>query len=243
MRTLLKVEMLKLRSARIWWIIAAGAVLPGVITCLSFWEESTLVWREYIHVAMLIFNVQSLLTFSAFAAVMSAREYEENTMEMTLCYPYPRHHFLIAKLMIMVVVIAVTVAMFALFTIGFGMGLVSEPLSSAMLWLFIRVLLQLIFMHVLIIPAAFLAAMMSRMALPSVMLGMVSMCICMMLYNTTFIQFIPPAIPFVLSDHLLGMDVMSLLPNYTIHWSILGAYFVLLLFAGVRMPMAVQGKE
>lgn len=243
MLRILEVEIKKLRSSKMWWMIMVGAILPAIITYLSFLERADLSWLEFIHVAMLIFNVQSLLTFSAFAAFLCAREYEENTMEVNLCYPYPRYYFLIVKWMIMLFIIAITTILFAVFTMGFGVLLLSLPLQADLLLKFILVLLQVIVMHFLIAPAAFFIAMLSRMAISGVIVGIVNMCLCMMLYQTNFIQFIPPCIPFVLADQLLGMDVMIIEPNYFIHWGILVGYSVLLLIGSFIVPVKVHGKE
>ncbi len=229
MLRIIEAEIKKLYSSKMWWIIIVGSTLPGAITYLSLLEQANLSWQVFVHVAMLIFNVQSLLTFSAFAAFLYAREYESNTLEVTLCYPYPKYFFLTAKLVIMFLVIGITVILFAISTFCLGADLVSPPLQTDMLWQYIKIFLQLIIMHFLLIPATFLMAIISHLAISGVIWGIVNMCLCMMLYNTNFIQFIPPCVPFVLSDHLLGMDVMKISPNYTIHWSILIIYFVLLL--------------
>jgi hypothetical protein len=61
---------------------------------------------------------------------------------------------------------------------------------------------------------------------------MVGMCLCMSLYNTSFIQFLPPCIPFVLSDHMLGMNVMPIYSNYAVHWIIMILSFVVVLSLG-----------
>lgn len=243
MLRIFEVEIKKLHSSKMWWMIMVGSILPAVITYLSFLERADLSWLEFIHVALLNFNVQSLLTFSAFAAFLCAREYEENTMEVNLCYPYPRYYFLIVKWMIMLCIIAITTILFVVFTLSFGALLLSLPIEVDLLLKFILVLLQVIVMHFLLVPAAIFIAMLSRMAISGVVVGIVSMCLCMMLYQTNFIQYIPPCIPFVLSDHLLGMDVMLIEPNYIIHWSILGGYSVLLSLSSCIVPVKVHGKE
>lgn len=229
MLRIIEAEIKKLYSSKMWWIIIVGSTLPGSITYLSLLKQANLSWQVFVHVAMLIFNVQSLLTFSAFAAYLYAREYESNTLEVTLCYPYPKHYFLTAKLIIMFLVIGFTVTLFAISTLCFGVALISPTLQTDMLWQFIKIFLQITIMHFLLVPATFLIAIISHLAVSGVILGIVNMCLCMILYNTSFIQFIPPCVPFVLSDHLLGMDVMKIAPNYSIHWSILIIYFVLML--------------
>lgn len=97
-------------------------------------------------------------------------------------------------------------------------------------------------MHFLLIPAVFFLAEYSRMAISGVIYGIIGMCLCMMLYKTNYIQFIPMCIPFNLIDHILGMDVMRLLPNYSIHWSILAVWFLLFLLLGVNARTGIYRR-
>lgn len=225
-------ELKKLISSKMWLLIILGAVLPAAITWLSLLEQKSLTWQEFIHVAMLCFNVSSLLVFSTFAAFIWAREYEENTVEVTMCYPYPKHHFLTVKLMLMLPVIILTTALFAIVTVICGSLFFHALPESGIFRLFISVFLSMAAMHFLIIPAAFLAAILTRRTFSGIIWGIIGMCMCMTLYGTGFIQFLPPCIPFVLSDHLLGMNVMYINPNYMIHWAILGCSFIGLTAAG-----------
>lgn len=243
MLRILEAEMKKLYSSKMWWLIAAGAVLPALMTYLSFLEQRDISWLVFIHVTLLIFNVQSLLTFSAFAAFLSAREYEENTIEVILCYPYPKQYFLLAKLIIMLLVVGMTAILFGICTLCFGTILLPISLTPALLWQFIKVLLLVALMHFLLVPAAFLLAELTHMAISGVIYGIANMCLCMMLYSTNFIQFIPPCIPFVLADHILGMDVMKILPNYGIHWSILVVWFALTLYMSVNIRPSIYSRS
>lgn len=243
MLRILEAEIKKLYASKIWWLIAVGAVLPGLITCLSFLQQRDISWLVFIHVALLIFNVQSLLTFSTFASFLCAREYEDNTIEIILCYPYPKWNFLFAKLSIMFLAIGITAILFGICTLCFGAALLSSALTSTLLWHFIKILLLVILMHFLLIPAAFLLAELTRMAISGVIYGIIGMCLCMTLYKTNFIQFIPTCIPFDLTDHILGMYVMKILPNYGIHWSILAVWFALFLIINVNIRPSIYSRS
>lgn len=229
MLRILEAEIKKLFASKIWWLIAIGAVLPGLITYLSFLQSRNISWLIFLHVALLIFNVQSLLTFSAFAAFLCAREFEDNTIEVILCYPYPKRDFLFAKLTIVFFVIGCTAVLFGICTLCFGAVLLPSAISQTLLWHFLKILLLVLLMHFLLIPSVFFLAELSRMAISGVIYGIIGMCLCMMLYKTDFIQFIPTCIPFNLTDHILGMNVMKILPSYSIHWSILAVWFVVFL--------------
>lgn len=231
MLRMIHVEFKKLYASKIWWLILAGGILPAIIAWLSLLDQADLTWQGFIHVAMLIFNVQSLLILSAFAAYLWAREYEENTIEISMCYPCPKHLFLTVKMLIMLLVTALTVVLFMTATLVCGAILLTAPLNTQILWQFMTIALSLTAMHFLVVPAAFLAAILTRMTVSGIIRGIIGMCMCMTLYGTSFIQFLPSCIPFVLSDHLLGMDVMHIEPNYAIHWAILSFYFIVSLTA------------
>lgn len=243
MHRILEAEIKKLYASKIWWLIAVGAVLPALMTTLSFLEQRDVSWLIFFHVALLIFNVQSLLVFSAFVAFLCAREYEDNTIEVLLCYPYPRQSFLWAKLVILFAVIGMTAVLFGLFALAAGLVLLKAPLASASLWPFIKVLLLSSGMHFLLAPAACYLAELVRMAISGVIYGIAGMCLCMMLYSTDFIQFIPPCIPFNLADHILGMDVMKILPYHGVHWGILGVWFVLFAWAGAKIRPGIYSRS
>jgi bacitracin transport system permease protein len=243
MLRILEAEIKKLYSSKMWWLIAVGALLPTLMTILSFLEQRDISWLVFIHVALLIFNVQSLLTFSTFAVFLCAREYEDNTIEVILCYPYPKKHFIFAKLIIMFFVIGITAILFGICTLCSGGVLLTASITSILQWKFIKLLLLVVLMHFLLIPAAFLLAEITHMVISGVIYGIVNMCLCMMLYNTYFIQFIPQCIPFVLADHILGMDVMKILPNYSVHWGILVVWFALSIHLSVHTRSSIYSHS
>jgi ABC-type transport system involved in multi-copper enzyme maturation permease subunit len=183
---------------------------------------------------MLCFNVPALLVFSTFAAYLWAREYEENMAEIMMCYPYPKHLFLTAKLLIMLFVILLTLILFASTTILGGIFILHEMIDTAIFLLFSKITFCLAIMHFLIVPFAFFITIITQHTVAGLIWGIVGMCLCMSLYNTSFMQFLPPCIPFVLSDHMLGMNVMPIHSSYAIHWTILMISFVVVLSLGYK---------
>jgi hypothetical protein len=229
--TIIRVELKKLNASKMWLLILLGAILPVIIACLSTYKES-ISWQEFIHISMLCFNVPALLIFSTFAAYLWAREYEENVAEIMMCYPYPKHLFLTAKLLIMLIVIMLTLLLFACTTILGGFFILHVMIDATMLLLFLKIAFFLAIMHFLIVPFAFFITIITHHTVAGLIWGIVGMCFCMSLYNTSFMQFLPPCIPFVLSDHMLGMNVMPIHSNYAIHWTILIFSFVVALSLG-----------
>jgi bacitracin transport system permease protein len=243
MLRLMEAEIKKLHASKMWWLLAAGAVLPALITSLSFLEDRDISWLIFMHVALLIFNVQSLLIFSSFAAFLRAREYEENMLEVILCYPYPKRNFLFSKLVIMLLIIGITVILFGMCTLFSGSIFLKASLPPALFRHFIKILLFVSLMHFLLSTAAFFLAGLTHMAVSGVIYGIAGMCLCMMLYSTDFIQFLPVCIPFVLTDHILGMDVMKILPYCGVHWSILAVWSVLFLLADFKKQQDIYSKS
>ena len=226
MRPIILTELKKIKHSKMWWLVIIGTVIPVIIAYLSHFERVDVTWQIYIHSAMLNFNVASLLIFSTFAAFLWAREYEDNTIEISMCYPYPKHRFLTVKLMLMLLVIGLAFALFVITTIILGIMIFSMLPNYDDLRLFINTVFSITVMQFMIVPGAFFLATLTRNTISGAIWGIVCMFMCMTLYRTGFIQYLPPCIPIVLSSNLLGMNVIHVNPNYTIHWIILWGYFI-----------------
>lgn len=189
--------------------------MPGLIASLMLLEESHLDWKEFYHVAMFIYNIQSILTFSAFASYVWAREYEENMMENLLCYPYSKQHIFYAKLLILLPVILVTSVLFVFASHMAAPFLVSGALELENVKEFVSIVGVMVIMHFLLLPFVLFVTMLSRQAVTGIILGVLFMLVCTIFYSSSFIQYIPFIIPMVLADHLLGFDKL-ILSGYTV---------------------------
>jgi bacitracin transport system permease protein len=231
MGRLFKAELKKLRSLHIWWLVAAGGVLPGIIACLTLYRQEKAEWLGFTNMSLLSFNVQSLLTFSAFAAYMWAREYEENTMELILCYPYPRFWLLLVKLMLLFLVIVVTAAFYFCTALTAGSVMFGSFMPQMLLPKLIKALLHTGVMHFLLMPVYLYIAMATKASVSGLIFGIVNMCICMALSQTNYIQYIPQGMPYVMGDKLLGVNSLVMDNDMWFYYSILIGTFLIFMAA------------
>ncbi|MNJ50056.1 ABC-2 family transporter protein [compost metagenome] len=187
-----------------------GAVMPGIIASLTLLDQEHLKWDEFHHVALFIFNIQSILTFSAFASYIWAREYEENMMEELLCYPFPKYKLFLSKLFILLPVIACTSLLFVFNSGVMARFLTEGGIPAELLVEYLLIIGLMILMHFMLMPFMLLVSIVSKQAVTGIVIGVVFMLVCTIFYNTSFIQYIPFIIPMVLTDHLLGFDKLIL---------------------------------
>lgn len=227
MGRLFKAELKKLRSLNIWWLVIAGGILPGVVTYLTLYNQEKVGWLEFTNRSLLSFNIQSLLTFAAFATYMWAREYEENTIELVLCYPYPRFCLVLVKLMVLFLVIVFTTAFFFTTTLIVGRGVSESMMTQELLWKLIKALLHTGTMHFLLIPMYLCIAMITKTSISGLIFGIANMCICMALSQSSLVQYIPQCIPYVIGDNQLGMKSLVVDNDLWVYYSIVVGTFMI----------------
>lgn len=222
---ILEVEFRKLFSSKILGVIFAGIFLPVLMSWMLLMDNENLGWRYFLHGSLYLFNIQSLLTFAVFSSFIWAREYEENTMEVTLCYPYPKFYFFISKLLLMHGIVLFTCLMFALANGAMGAIVISEALDNTLILEFVKVVSLCVLMHFLLLPVTFFATIISKQVLAGIGLGILFLALCMMFSYSSFVQYIPFCIPMVLSDNLFGFRQIPL-DSYSVPWYILSVLFV-----------------
>lgn len=230
-----KVEIIKLRFLKIWWLVIAGAVLPGIITYLTLFQQENGTWLIFTNTCLLTFNVQSLLTYSAFATYIWAREYEDHTMELVLCYPYPRFSLVLIKLVIMFLVIIVTEVLFFGSTLLAGKIMIESMIPEELFTKFIIVLLHTGIMNFLLLPIYFCIAIVTKISISGLIFGIINMCVCMAMNTTGFVQYIPQCIPYVTGDNLMGVKSITVDNSLAFYYGILIAIFLILLFISKKL--------
>lgn len=241
MGKLLIAEIKKLRSLNIWWLVIAGGLLPGGITYLTLFHQEKVEWLAFTNRSLLSFNVQSLLTFAAFAAYLWAREYEEDTIELVLCYPYKRFCLIIAKLILMLFVIILTTVFFLISTLILGSGMFKELMPGELIWKLLNVLLHTDILHLFLVPMYLCIAMVTRASISGLILGITNMCICLTISRTSFVQYIPQCIPYVIGDKQLWVKSMIADHHIGVYYSIAVGTF--LIFAAITKVLADRLKK
>lgn len=196
------------------------------MTYLTLYNQEKVEWLAFTNMSLLSFNVQSLLTFAVFATYMWAREYEENTMEWVLCYPYPRFYLILVKLMILFLVIVLTTALFFFTTLIVGRGMFESMMSQELFWKLIIALLHTDIMHFLLMPMYLCTVMVTKISISGLIFGITNMCICMTLSHTGFVQYIPQCIPYVIGNNQLGMNSFVVDNSLWVYYSIVVGTFM-----------------
>ncbi len=227
MGRLFKAELKKLRSLNIWWLVIAGGTLPTIITYLTLYNKEGVEWLRFINMSLLSFNVQSLLTFATFATYMWAREQEENMVELVWCYPFPRFYLVLVKLIVLFLVIVVTAAFFFFTTMIVARGMFETMIPEELLWKLIKTILHTGTMHFLLVPMYMCIAIVTKISISGLIFGIINMCICMALSHTGMVQYIPQCIPYVMGDHLLGVNSMVIDHSLWVYYSITVGVFVI----------------
>jgi ABC-type transport system involved in multi-copper enzyme maturation permease subunit len=212
-------------SSKMLWLIIAGGILPPVISALMFLSYDSISWKEFINASMDVFNSQSVLTFACFMSFIWAREYEENTMEITLCYPYPKYYLMIGKLIVLLLVIITTSLLWVVGTGISGAFLVQSRIDQNIVMDTLKVLGPIIIMQFMLLPITFFITMLSKQMIAGVVVGVIGVALCTVFQTSDFIQYIPFCIPLVISQHLFGFSKI-LLDHYSTSWSILIGSFV-----------------
>lgn len=232
MGNLVLVELKKLMSSKMLWMIPAGAMLPPIITALTLLDADGVDWTGYIHASMDTFNTLVFLIFASFTSFIWAREYEERMMEITLLYPYPKHKLFIAKLNTMAIIITVTVLLWVVSTCSIGGFLLNTRIESKAVIDFLKVLVPMIVMHFLLIPVTFFVTIVCKNVLVGAILGVIEVSLYYILQSGTIIQYIPLCLPMVISHHLYGFKQI-ILDSYIISWSILIFTFIVSFVASI----------
>ncbi len=232
MGNLVHVEIKKLMSSKILWMIPAGAILPAIISVLTLLDVEGVYWKGYIHTSMDTFNSLAFLIFASFTSFIWAREYEEKMMEITLLYPYPKYILLMAKISLMAIIIALTVLIWAASTCiagGFYMGTMIE---GKVLIELLKVLIPMIVMHFLLVTVTFFITIILKNILVGAILGVIEVSLCYLFQSGTIIQYIPLCLPMVISHNLYGFKKV-ILDSYIVSWSILIVTFIAMLVASI----------
>jgi bacitracin transport system permease protein len=226
---LIRVELKKLTSSRMLWLIVVGGVIPAIIAALMLMNHENIGWKSYLNVSMDVFNSQSLLTFACFTSFIWAREYEENTMEITLCYPYPKYYLLMSKLVVLLLIIICTTILWVLGSGISGALFLGQALEKNIVFQLLKVLGPIVLMQFMLLTITFYVTILTKQILSGVAMGVMCVALCTIFQTSSFIQYIPFCIPLVISHNLFGFHNI-ILYSYSTSWYILIASFVISLF-------------
>jgi len=239
MERLLKAEIIKLRSLKLWWLVIAGGVLPVVITYLTVYNQENVTMQTFVHTSVLTFNIQALLTYATFATYIWARENEEHMMEIVLCYSYPAMWLVSAKLIVMIFIILSANMLFLLSLFCGNLIMFGNRMQIDMLSLIIKALLNSASMNFLLVPLYLGIAVITKLPISGLIFGIINMSICMVFGSTKMIQYIPQCIPYLIGDKILELNSILLSHSRWVYYLILSVVFL----AGVIVDKIMIDKK
>lgn len=201
MYNILITELIKLKRAKILWLIPIGALVPVLMALLALsqmynsYEPKAHTWGYLLDTVLVFVNYTSPAVLAVLAGFVFSREYQENTMNVLCTYPISRLKFYSSKL---AAVLPLSAAMFALsmvFTFIFGYVLKYEIYVPDFLWIFIRCFLLTMLINLLLIPLAAFFGIAGKSVLPSAVLGIAYVMSMMFLNRPEYNVYIPSCIP------------------------------------------------
>lgn len=232
MKNLIHVEIKKLMSSKILWMIPAGALLPPIISALVSLDIEGLDWMTFLTTSTDMFNSLIFLIFASFTSFIWAREYEERMMEITLLYPYPKYKLLLAKICLMAIIITLTVLLFEAGTLIIGNFYIDTTMDKEIIIDFIKILAPLCLMHFLLITFPFFITLLSKSVLTGAVLGVIEVALCYLFKAGAIIQYIPLCLPLVISNNLFGITAITQDSSF-LSWGILIFTFIAFLTGGI----------
>lgn len=205
---IISTEFIKLKKCKILWCIPLCAILPDalIFSMYAFNKKYPIVdWNEYVSNAATFFNLLMAVGFFALiAGFIFSREYGENTVNVMFTYPISRVQFFIGKLIVMLILISITTITSFVLLMTSGIIIKHEPLTANILLAYGKAYVLMIIMHFALVPIMAFLSIYNKSMIPSLILGVASICVNLLILNTPFNTLFPWTVPTILSPHLDG---------------------------------------
>lgn len=178
MLKIIKMELYKFKHSKLLWIIPGAIILSLVLIILEQVGSETpvtLTWNIYFLRNEETFNTSVIsIIFAVITGFIIAREYQYNTIDTVLCYPYSRIQLILSKILTMLPIIVVTFILFFGVVLVSGLLFCQDSLTYTFIGAKLRLYLILSLIHFSIVPITALVANLSRNVIPAAFLGIVS---------------------------------------------------------------------
>lgn len=218
-------ELIKLKNCKILWAIPAGFLIPNILVVLIYAfnpKYPIVVWEDYFLTPVMLINLLlGIGLFSLLTGFIFSREYQEHMINNLFTYPISRFNFFVGKLIVMLLIIAITLFSSYILSILSGLILKHEPLTTAILLKYLKAYMLMVIMHFALVPIVAQLSISKRNIIPPIILGIGVMVLNLIILNTPFNTIFPWTIPTVFSPHEGGRTFT----NYT-----LGTFTLLVTF-------------
>ena len=202
-------ELQKLKNCKILWAIPTISILPNLLIFLVYAfhpKYPIVVWQDYFSNPIMLINLMAGIGFFALlTGYIFSREYQEHMINNLLTYPIRRSNFFVGKLIVMLLIIAVTLFSSFVLSVLSGVILEHEPLTTAVFFEYLKAYTLMVIMHFALVPIVAQLSISKRNIIPPIILGICAMVINLIIFNTPLNIIFPWTIPTIFSPHEGGL--------------------------------------
>ncbi|WP_028778011.1 ABC transporter permease [Shimazuella kribbensis] len=172
-------EIMKLRKTKIYWLVLLGVLPACLVSSMALLPKISsdgtpidLDMQEMFYHQGMVLSVFGPALFALITGYVVAREYQERTINQLFSYPTSRTIFLIAKLLVVLSLIVITVALPFVFAIGSTL-LIRHTLDIPVLWLGMKMNIMICVLSFGAIPTAAALSMVGKSIMPNAVLGVI----------------------------------------------------------------------
>ena len=198
-------ELQKLKNCKILWTLPTIFLIPNFLVFLVYASNSKyplVVWDDYFLTPVMLINLLvGIVFFALLTGFIFSREYQEHMINNLFTYPSSRSKFFVGKLTVMLIIIAVTLFSSFFLSILSGVILKHEPLTTAVVFEYLRAYTLMVIMHFALVPIVAQLSISKRNIIPPIILGICAMVLNIIIFNTPLNTIFPWTIPTVFSPH------------------------------------------
>ncbi|TCO76880.1 ABC transporter permease [Marinisporobacter balticus] len=234
MLNVLYTEILKLKRAKILWLLPIGGILPSVLILLIIMGNSKTSgvhwnWELAFENNILFMSlIMAVALFSLISGYVFSREYTENMVNTLYTYPVDKSKFVFAKLMVILIIIFATLAINFGFMLAGGMFVIQESLNFHLLMEEIKKQLWIGSMFFVLSPVSAVLGVIGKNVIPPIVLGISAVITNVIVCNSKYIDVFPWCIP---TDYVFRANAHDPKMITVKAWIILGATFMISLVA------------
>ncbi|QEK13128.1 hypothetical protein FQB35_12800 [Crassaminicella thermophila] len=199
MLNLLYTEVLKLKRAKIMWLLPIGGLLPtllSLIIIINNLKNYNIHWESAFKNNFVFMTlIMGVALFSLISGYVFSREYTENTANTLYTYPVDKSKFIFAKLMVIFIMIYITLAINYVSLLVGGMMLIKEPMTGSLLIDTMKSQLLIGIMFFALSPVSALLGVIGKNVIPPIVLGISGVITNIVVVNSKYIFLFPWSIP------------------------------------------------
>ncbi|QXM06614.1 ABC transporter permease [Crassaminicella indica] len=199
MFNLLYTEVLKLKRAKVMWLLPIGGLLPtllNIIIIINNLKNYNIHWESAFKNNFVFMTlIMGVALFSLISGYVFSREYTENTVNTLYTYPVDKYKFIFAKLIVIFIMIYITLVINYVSLLVGGMMLIKESITGSLLIDTMKSQLLIGMMFFALTPVSSLLGVIGKNVIPPIVLGISGVITNIVVVNSKYIDVFPWSIP------------------------------------------------